>query len=499
MKQYRSELDQLQLMPESKQALVEALLRQEKSNEGRTAPAQRALRPVLLAACLTAVLTVGALAVSPTLREALFAALGSFQPYSQSPENVTAVDSGIEMRVVSALMDESDGTAYLEVKDLEGDRLGMDMRLDVDVSGRRLSPMAYDAEAKTALFTLDLGVPINEVRMGRAEELVITCEALHPGRVELPCEEIPLRIGEEDYIWNQGINIPKNLLSSETLKARSLTEQEQEGIGSLEYKSIPVLLPGQTPADLGSPYVSLSSAGYDGEGHFHIQLALAEGIYTTDYGLSVDFSPGLWFETLGQDYITYRRTLLEGGRYYDVTFLEIGPEAWEVLPDASVTGAVYTQPPIEGEWTLSFPYVTQPAQEVTMGVPFAGLENVTLEEVQLSAMSLRLTFTKEADHRYMGGQQVHLFCRDGTILRLDNLDQVSLYENPAGEVADGYTLTYEQHQGADGWQYCGVRHSWSYPQAVAPEDVMGFSWGLWYVPLDGGAGTWLQTLPQPTE
>ena len=99
----------------------------------------------------------------------------------------------------------------------------------------------------------------------------------------------------------------------------------------------------------------------------------------------------------------------------------------------------------------------------------------------------------------MGGQQVHLFCKDGTILHLDNLDQVSLYQNEAGEVAEGYTLTYEQHQGSDGWQYRGERRSWSYPQAVAPEDVAGFSWGLWYVPLDGGEGAWLQALPQPTE
>lgn len=499
MKQYRSELDRLQLTAQSKDALVEALLGQEKRDEGRAVPARRVLRPVLLAACLTVALAVGALAVSPTLRETLSAALGSFQPYSQSPENITAVDRGIEMRVVSALMDESDGTAYLEVKDLEGDRLGMDMRLDVDVSGRHLSPMAYDAETRTALFALDLGIPINEVRMGRAEELVLTCEALHPGRVELPVEEIPLHVGEEDYIWNQGINIPKSLLTDRVLKTRPLTEAEKSGIGNLEYKSISVLLPDQTPADLGSPYVSLSSAGYDEEGHFHIQLALAQGVYTTDYGLGIDFAPGFWFETLGQDYITYRRTLLEGGRYYDVTFLEIGPEAWALLPDASVTGAVYTQPPIEGEWTLSFPYVTQPVQEVTMGVPFAGLENVTLEKVQLSAMSLRLTLAKEADHRYMGGQQVHLFCKDGTILHLDNLDSISLYRNEAGEVAEGYTLTYEQHQGSDGWQYCGERRSWSYPQAVAPKDVVGFSWGLWYVPLDGGEGTWLQALPQPTE
>ena len=226
---------------------------------------------------------------------------------------------------------------------------------------------------------------------------------------------------------------------------------------------------------------------------------MAEGVYTSDYGLSVDFGPRFSYEELGLNGMTYCRTLLEDGRYFDVAFPDIGPELRDALSDATVTGNVYTQPPIEGEWTLSFPYVTQPVQEIALGSPFGGLENVTLERAQLTAMSLRLTFTGESNQHYMGGQPLHLFCKDGTILRLGSFDMVNIYENEAGELADGYTLTYEQHQGADGWQYWGERDSWSYPRAVAPEDVAGFSWGKWYVPLDGGAYAWLSEVPQPTE
>ena len=88
---------------------------------------KKVLRTALTAAALCAALVATALAVSPTLREALAQALGSFAPYSQRVEGVSTVDRGIQIKVVSALMDEVDGTAYVEVTELEGDRLGPDM------------------------------------------------------------------------------------------------------------------------------------------------------------------------------------------------------------------------------------------------------------------------------------------------------------------------------------------------------------------------------------
>lgn len=459
-------------------------------------------RTGLLVAALCAALSVTALAVSPGLREALAEALGSFGPYSRTVEGVFAVDRGIEIRVVSALMDEDDGTAYLEVRDLEGDRLGEDMRVKMNVSGHWMAPIAYDEATKTALFAVDLLAPINEIRMGRQEELVIACEAVMTGRIELPCEEVSQLVDGTEYGWEKGTDIPKALYTKETLKTRPLTEKEKEGHASNHWAT-PVLLPEQTPADLGSPYFSLSSLGFDKNGVFHVQLALAQGYYLSNaYGLDLDLFPGYWPEDLGLDRGLSRRCiLLEGGRYVDMSFQEIGPEDMDKLPDATVTGVVYSQPPIWGEWRLSFPQVIQPVQEVLLGGAFGGVEGVGLEKVQLTAMSLRLTFSG-ADHPYMGGQKLHLFCRDGSVLRLGNFGQTALYQNEAGEMADGYTLTYEQRFGTDGWKYRGERDSWSYPRAVEPEEVVGFSWGLWYVPLEGdaaGQGYWLPQMPEATE
>ncbi len=473
--------------------------------EGEERPMKkRVFRTILLAAALCAALTVAAMAASPTLREALLAALGSFEPYSQTMEGVSAVDGGIEIKVVSALMDEADGTAYLEVRDLEGDRLGENMRLKLNVSGRWQEPIAYDETTKTALFAIDLGVPIYELRMGREEKLTLICETIFPGRVELPCEEVPCLIDGTEYTWERGTDIPKDLYTDQVLKTRPLTEKEKEGHAANAWDT-PVLLPDQTPADLGSPYFSLSSLGFDEDGVFHIQLALTQGFYLSNaYSLDLDLIPGFWPEDLGlEGGLSRRCILLEGGRYVDVSYKDIGPDMIERLPAATVTGAVYTQPPIQGEWRLSFPYMTQPTQETVLKGPFGGVEGVAIEKVQLTAMSLRITFSGETDHHFMGGHKLHLFCKDGTILRLGNYDQTALYQNETGEWGDDYTLSYEQKtQGEDGWQYRGERDSWSYPRAVEPGDVTGFSWGLWYVPLKGeaaGRGYWLPQLPVATE
>ena len=64
-----------------------------------------------------------AVAVSPPLRETLIQFLGSFEPYAQEVEGVSATDQGIELRVVRVLADKNGGTAYLEAEDLVGERL----------------------------------------------------------------------------------------------------------------------------------------------------------------------------------------------------------------------------------------------------------------------------------------------------------------------------------------------------------------------------------------
>ncbi len=454
---------------------------------------KKVLRTALTAAALCAALAATALAVSPTLREALAEALGSFAPYSQSVEDVSATDQGIEIKVVSALMDEVDGTAYVEVTDLTGDRLGPDMELRE--GWHRLRPEAYDPETRTALFAVPLNVAINELEQGRAEELELSFDWLQTGIVELYREERTRQLPDGTrYAWWQGVDIPKACYATQTLATRPLTEAEKDDNFS-NYADLSVLVPNQTPADLGCEYFSLSSAGFDADGALHIQLALAPGAYLDGiYRLNIDVAPSLRGADIGlPDGIEDKSVLLEGGKYLDVVFPEIGPELLPLLPDATVVGEVCTAPAIEGTWKLSFPY--QPLEEtvVELDQPFC-YSGFDLVDARLTAMSFQLTFTPGRGI-YMGGMPARLFCKDGRILELDFYDQTLLYQNPGGEIAPGPSLTYEQHQGADGWRECAQRDSWRYPQAVAPQDVAGVSFGLWYVPLDGSGGYWLDQQP----
>ncbi len=64
------------------------------------------------------ILTGSALAISPTLREQLSRALGLFEPYTTPFEGASAVEQGVEIRLLSAMADEYTARIYLEVQDL---------------------------------------------------------------------------------------------------------------------------------------------------------------------------------------------------------------------------------------------------------------------------------------------------------------------------------------------------------------------------------------------
>ena len=88
------------------------------------------LRAALIAAATCAALAVSVVAASPDLRARLADLLGAFAPYAQTVEGVTAIDQGIQIQVVSALADETEGWVYLAVTDLTGDRLDASTDLD---------------------------------------------------------------------------------------------------------------------------------------------------------------------------------------------------------------------------------------------------------------------------------------------------------------------------------------------------------------------------------
>ena len=123
-----------------------------------------AVKIALIAAAACVLLVGTAFAASPGLRELLAQALGGFAPYAQEQEGKPYVINGMEFRVVSALADDFTVQAYVEVRDLEGDRLSGEMSalglVDVPrkntgegVTGFTMGAMCmgYDEETKIAL------------------------------------------------------------------------------------------------------------------------------------------------------------------------------------------------------------------------------------------------------------------------------------------------------------------------------------------------------------
>lgn len=122
-----------------------------------------AAKGVLIAAAACALLIGSAFAASPTLRELI----GSFAPYAQEQEDRAYTMDGFQVKVLSALTDGSTIRAYVQVRDLEGDRLSADMepfgqvdaRTEADKRGegalRSFSAdwghAVYDEESNTAL------------------------------------------------------------------------------------------------------------------------------------------------------------------------------------------------------------------------------------------------------------------------------------------------------------------------------------------------------------
>ena len=92
----------------------------------------RPLRTVLIAAALCLALVGTAFAASPSLRDLLAEALGGFAPYAQEQKDKAYVIDGIEFRVKSVLADDFTIRAYVEARDLEGDRLS---KLEVNTLG----------------------------------------------------------------------------------------------------------------------------------------------------------------------------------------------------------------------------------------------------------------------------------------------------------------------------------------------------------------------------
>lgn len=132
-----------------------------------------AVKAALIAAAACVALLCTAFAASPGLREMLANALGGFAPYAHEQDGEVYVIDGMEFKVVSALADDFTVRAYVEARDLEGDRLSK-LELNkycafglVDIPKQDMGEgesiaafvgggmcLNYDAQTKTALLVI---------------------------------------------------------------------------------------------------------------------------------------------------------------------------------------------------------------------------------------------------------------------------------------------------------------------------------------------------------
>lgn len=158
--EYRREMDDVRLSEQQKEQLAALMAAQ----PVRTA--RRAGRTFLVAAAVCALCAVSALALSPTLRQMLEAAQGDYTQYA-APVEACVVKNGIEIRVISALADNTKVVVYAEARDLEGNRLSGEMEVvgvvqpETFAQGIGISSctnsgrcIGYDSETGTALLEI---------------------------------------------------------------------------------------------------------------------------------------------------------------------------------------------------------------------------------------------------------------------------------------------------------------------------------------------------------
>lgn len=423
------------------------------------------LRHGLIAAAVCAALTVSGLAVSPGLRDTLAVLLGSFEPYSQVVEGVSVTDQGIQVRVLSTLADENDGMAYLEVTELNGNRLDENTAYD----RVWLGCAAYDPDTHTALFSYRIA-PQDRNGDGTA---TISIGRFLPGVQEF-----------------EDVKLPWELVTDQKLK--TLTVEEIEGETGNQAL---VLKPGQTPAQLNTDLFTLSSMGFDSRGDFHVQIAFADGVDAAELtAIYTETMEGAFAPNYDDRCID--SILLENGKYLDITYTMYTIEHFGEFRVDDLQGTVTTKPVIEGEWSLTFPLEVLPERTVTSEEV---LMDMHLETFRITAMSLRLeTACADPEHPpYLEDFPVSIFCQDGTSFRLNYSDWAALYQDEEGNLSDGDGLRSGIQTG--GKERYGALYLWSFPQAVDPADVVGVSIGQKYIPLDSdtaGEGYWLEKVPE---
>lgn len=445
--------------PEGFDKRVEAIL-QNLPEKNRTRGRIKPLRTVLLAAALCAVCAVSALALSPGLRETLTAALGGFEPYSQTVEGASVTDQGIQVTVVAALADESGGTVYLEIQDLTGDILTESTFIGREDS-RTVEQLAYDPETHTIL--------ARQTRQGDFRD--------EDGNLTIAIDNI---WGGQEFA---GIPLPAELLESDNVLETMQAPEDPNTIWLGDDRL--VLVPEQTPMELeGTDLFRLSSMGFDEQGRLHIQIRVADGYEVPEW----EWYPDVFFADLPAAVVKNGQVYyLEDGRYVDfrvsiyadyVGETYIPKEAFQGL-ELTLEGWIATRERLEGDWSLTFPLETLPERAVSIGQLVNGK---LVESVSLSAMSATLAVSLPEGERQGDLQFLPLtvYLADGTCFTMER-----------GRSVQDYDDKEEEPWYLDRWQFSAP---------VDPESVTAIAIGYWCIPLNGdgtaGEGYWLSELPE---
>jgi len=454
--------------------------------EGERRPAKGHLgRRLLVAALLAAALCTTALAASPTLRQALSEALGSFEPYSQKVEGVAVEDQGIRVELVAILADKDGGRAFFQVTDLEGGRLALPMGIEVNEHNMLLMPVAWAPEEESVLcmaYLTDYTIDLEGDR-----ETCIDLAGFGPGYTQLPAFDLPWEAVTTETLASQVVRVEKEsggCWSGVSQKNPETGEPVEDwfrsasSLGAGEYR---VLAPGQTPAELGNQWISLSSMGFDEEGIFHIQYKLEGG--ARFYGALKAFWPHeiQWPE--GVERYLEQAIPLEDGEYVDFRYPDVTPELLGQFRLSRWSGVVYTKPPIIGNWRLEFQVPSTPVRELKDETGANRFDGVILEELTLSVEGLCLNYRlEELGGADLGSCDATLYLTDGSAVRLGpRVSRTNLWQDAGGAVfpADRWT------QAGEGDLLYGGEYYFFYEEAIEPERVAGVAVNGWYIPIKG--------------
>ena len=303
---YRREMDGLRPSPAAVERLNRLL------EEGVPARRPRRLgRRAAAALALCAALCVTAVAAGPTLWDALEARLGPYAPFAAEVEGETS-GQGLRLELVKAVSDGYTARVYYTLTDETGDRLNghthVSGRLEVDGEGLTGSGgsqvVSYDAGSRTLL----LEASAKGLDTSRAVSLELT--GVDPG---------------ERYIQGAYFQPPAD--------ARAL-DTDTTGEGAV------VLSPGQTPqTSPDTADFTISSMGFDGQGRFHIRLAMAEG-FDAGWLLAVPYDAA--GKQMGS---TLEQTAVDGGM--DYTIGGVAPDDVADMASIRVYGAYRGPEPAE--------------------------------------------------------------------------------------------------------------------------------------------------------